>query len=273
VLVQQGLLPSRTHERVRNIVASPLADFAALVRALDSALCANPRMAELSGRFLFGFDDGSGDIAALVPDVLATVARPGAADVAEVVAAMLTEADQFLDARAELPKSNAWRLEDLPYGLAKLAARPVHATPPAPVGVMSADGGHHLAVLVPLGRLRTKQAHALADLAQGGNLHVTPWRSVVVPFVPDPVAAVDVAESVGLGTSAGSRWYGVSSCAGRPGCAKSLADVQADAALAEHVPGVIVHWSGCARRCGRPLNTHVDFVATGSGYERLEESA
>ncbi|MER7579243.1 cobalamin biosynthesis protein CobG [Kitasatospora sp. NPDC097691] len=72
-----GLLPSDTHERVRNIVASPLAgldavpgaDVQAWVRELDARLCASDWAAGLSGKFLFALDDGRGDVAALDADV------------------------------------------------------------------------------------------------------------------------------------------------------------------------------------------------------------
>src|SRR6516225_7706742 len=53
-----GLLPSPTHERVRNIVASPLsgrvdgrADVRDWVRRLDAAIAHEPALAELPGRF------------------------------------------------------------------------------------------------------------------------------------------------------------------------------------------------------------------------------
>ena len=46
----------------------------------------------------------------------------------------------------------------------------------------------------------------------------------------------------------------MSACAGRPGCAKALADVRADAraGLAAGRFTERVHLSGCARRCGPP---------------------
>ena len=61
-----GFLPSPAHDRVRNITASPLAglaghpDLRRLVRSLDRAVRADPRLAELPGRFLFCLDDGTG---------------------------------------------------------------------------------------------------------------------------------------------------------------------------------------------------------------------
>ncbi|MFD9717862.1 cobalamin biosynthesis protein CobG [Streptomyces sp. NPDC059076] len=110
LLGNAGLLPSATHERVRNIVASPLAGLDELselselarqgelgglggngsgrgvrgwLRALDELLCASDRAAALSGRFLFALDDGRGDVDALRADVtlLAThTSGPTAAD-------------------------------------------------------------------------------------------------------------------------------------------------------------------------------------------------
>ena len=64
-------------------------------------------------------------------------------------------------------------------------------------------------------------------------------------------------------------FVGVTACTGRPGCAKALADVRVDA-LAMIASGARVgrpvHWSGCARRCGRPRGEVVDVVATEDGY-------
>jgi precorrin-3B synthase len=70
-----------------------------------------------------------------------------------------------------------------------------------------------------------------------------------------------------LPTEADSRWSGVTACAGRPGCAKSLADVRADAlAATRFVDGLPVHWVGCARGCGSPAGRHVRVEATPGGY-------
>ncbi|MGW2115456.1 precorrin-3B synthase [Streptomyces zhihengii] len=72
------LLPAPAHERIRNVVASPLSgldgrghlDVRPLVRELDTLLCAGARATALSGRFLFALDDGRGDMAELAADVM-----------------------------------------------------------------------------------------------------------------------------------------------------------------------------------------------------------
>ena len=71
-----GLLPSTTHERVRNIVASPLSgrlgghdDIRPWVAALDCGIQSDPVLAGLPGRFLFGIDDGTADVSGMAADV------------------------------------------------------------------------------------------------------------------------------------------------------------------------------------------------------------
>lgn len=290
-----GLLPSWSHERVRNLVASTLSgrdthghlDVRPLVAALDQGLCADPDLAALPGRFLFGVDDGRGDVTALRPDVglfalsAGTVAlllagadsglrfAPGAAP-----AAGLAAARAFLAERSA-QSSEAWRLAELEGAVDRVAARVGGSRsvpaglPPAtrgPVGeVPQRDGRVAVAALVPLGRLASAQVNALVEAA--GEILLTPWRTVVVPDLPPADASRWVARlgSLGLVTDPASPWVGVTACAGRPGCAKALADVRADAA-ATPTTGGPVHWIGCERGCGRPAGRHVQVLATGDGY-------
>jgi precorrin-3B synthase len=358
-LTRAGLLPSLEHDRVRNVLASPLAgldagpDLAPVVRALDAGLCARPRLAELSGRFLFAIDDGRGDVAGLGADVVA-VARAdeasvnglavsgfaargvdpaagrssGGDDQADAIATvMLAFAEAFLDERAAAAPADgptqssathagtAWRIADLPGGpervRAVVAARlgltaastlgaslkqdrvpePAASGPAAglagqvtrPVGIVTghagADGGEGgrpvldggapaVVLLAPLGRLTVAQVGWLADRAGGRAARVTPWRSVVLPDQADATGVLREAAGLGLGVDERSPWLRVTACAGQPGCASALADVQGDAlSLASRWPGRIVHVSGCARRCGRPAATEVDVTATKEGYQ------
>jgi precorrin-3B synthase len=311
---------------VRNVLASPLAgldgrpDLTAIVRALDAALCAQPRLAGLPGRFLFAVDDGRGDMAGLGADVLAEVRADGAvvnglavrsaagrdhagpdhAAAADVATVMLECAGAFLDVRAA-EGGMAWRINDLADGAERVraavaarlgltaapqppAASPVpagsdgSAAPSAcadrpvgpasrPVGIVGPDGTAAV-LLAPLGRLTAAQLTWLADQVGGRPARITPWRSVVLPDLPDAASVIRDAGGLGFGVDAGSPWLRVTACAGRPGCASALADVQADAAaFAARWPERIVHVSGCARHCGRPAATQVDVTATSEGYQ------
>ena len=171
-------------------------------------------------------------------------------------------------------------------GPARVAARlggrtlPVVPVPaPSAVGPVGAavqrDGRTALIGVVPLGRLTADQADLMAS--QAAQVQLTPWRSVVVPDLAEDAvddAAVDLFRT-GMVFDEASPWLQVTTCAGRPGCARSLADVRADAVTAvttRTLPagGARQHWVGCERRCGRPTGDVVDVVATPSGY-RIEE--
>ncbi|MFE7549556.1 cobalamin biosynthesis protein CobG [Streptomyces gardneri] len=341
LLAAAGLLPSPTHERVRNIVASPGAGLDGLggpevqlwARELDALLCAEPWAAALSGRFLFVLDDGRADVAGLGGDVTLVAVEPGTAPEpggaqepgvtpdpsttpepgltpdpsttpepgitqdpsttpepsaarlyvggrawrvagADAPRAALAAAEAFLDA-ARTAGTGAWRVRELPEGCAPdvagaldragIAAEPVPPAdslmvygPPLTPGPL---GPTSLYVLAPLGRLTAAQLRALLPAEE---VRLTPWRgAVVVGAEPsgDRLAALD---SLGLITHPVSPWAGVSACTGRPGCAKSLADVRADAAPGS-TRGLPVHYSGCERRCGHPHGTWVDVVATADG--------
>jgi precorrin-3B synthase len=323
-LTEAGLLPSVDHDRVRNVLASPLAgldrgaDLTGLVRALDAGLCGRPRLAGLPGRFLFAVDDGRGDVAGLSADVTATLTPTGAVVNGLAVPAaclpnafagprpgklpaglrdatkdvMLAFAEAFLDLRAEHGGS-AWRVAELPGGAEQLRDRVLArlglATAEAdaagraasgvrPVGLIRPDEAPDrgarapdlasLVLLAPLGRLTATQLTWVADQLAGAAARVTPWRSMVLPRLPDAAAAIGEAAGLGFGTDGSSPWLRVTACAGRPGCASALADVQADAVgLAERWPGRLVHVSGCARHCGRPAATEIDVTATSEGYQ------
>ncbi|MEV5239634.1 precorrin-3B synthase [Streptomyces cinnamoneus] len=144
--------------------------------------------------------------------------------------------------------------------------------------VTGPDGRCALSVTAPLGRLTAGQWRLLARTAAEagtGELRVTPWRGIVVPGLTRGAAAawLAVLADAGLVTSPISPWHRAGACAGRPGCAKSLTDVRADAAdaLTDARPGgprlLPVYWSGCERRCGHPSDgPWVDVLATADGY-------
>jgi precorrin-3B synthase len=269
-----GLLPSATHERVRNIVASPFGE-ADLVDALDRELCARPGLARLPGRFLFSIGDLGldADVTYAAGRLLLAGRDAGLAVPPErAVPTMLDAAEAFLRLR-----TTEWRIAELADGPARIAAAlggtagEVRQAPPQPrePGVVAQpSGGLAVQALVPLGRLTPEQAHAIAGLA--AEVRFTPWRTVVVRDVADPGAVRHGLAAAGLVTDPRSPWVGVTACTGLPGCARALADVRADAAAwvrARTAPAEVpVHWSGCERRCGLPRGRVRQMVATATGY-------
>ncbi|WP_448625681.1 precorrin-3B synthase [Geodermatophilus sp. URMC 64] len=300
-LAAAGLLPSATHERVRNVLASTLsgraggrADVRPWVDAFDGGLRADPALADLPGRFLATLDDGRGDVSGLGGDVgllaladgsvalLLGGADSGLRALSDDAVDLLLAATRAFRAERAAQGGTAWRLAELDDGRTRVAARlqapdgdrvEVPAAPVVgPVGAETqVDGRIALIGVLPLGRLGADLAELLARLAP--EVQVTPWRSVVVPDLAEDAvddAAVDL-HRTGMVFDAGSPWLQVSACAGRPGCAKSLADVRADATAAVATGtlpagGARQHWAGCERRCGRPRGDVVDVVATGAGY-------
>ncbi|MGW1233196.1 cobalamin biosynthesis protein CobG [Streptomyces californicus] len=149
---------------------------------------------------------------------------------------------------------------------------PAHTAAPANPPQAPPASAAALAVDVPLGRLTPGQWRLLTATARryGGELRLTPWRGIVVP---GPFTGAEAADALGalaaagLITSPDSPWTGVGACIGRPGCAKSLADVRAEAGAALGPAGRLpVYWSGCERRCGHPHGEWIDVVATPDGH-------
>ncbi|MER6943094.1 precorrin-3B synthase [Nonomuraea sp. NPDC000554] len=245
-----GLLPSPTHERVRNIVASPLVD-RELIIDLDRALCARPELAELPGRFLFALGETglAADVALMEGRLLLAGRETG---LPGTVAGMLDTAEVFLRLR-----STEWRISELgPARIAEALGTKLGTTWP---GTPPSTRPGPSQALIPLGRLSPRQLLALAEAAE--EVRFTPWRTVVLPRVPD-----------GFIADPDSPWVGVTACVGSPGCAKSLADVRADAArwVHERHTDRPVHWAGCERLCGLPPGPVVQMVATPGGYQERQ---
>jgi precorrin-3B synthase len=283
-LYDAGLLPSITHERVRNILASPLSgldsesryDVLPVAAAVDRALCGRSGLAELPGRFLFALDDGRGDLTGMRADVtvqavdehaalLSLGSRAAWVSWGDAPGLMIAAAEAFLAER----DAEEWRIAELEDGADRILARlGWQATEKLNTTTTTVEAGPHgsaLVAAVPLGSLTQEQAAVLTEVVD--EIRITPWRSVVLPgLAHDPGARL---VEVGLVTKADSPWNGVTACAGQPGCAKALADVRADAwRVTPRLPrhGRPMHWSGCERRCGKPAGEFVDVLATGGGY-------
>ncbi|WP_435742285.1 nitrite reductase [Nocardioides sp. SYSU DS0663] len=197
-----GLLPSRTHELVRNVLVSPATglaggrtDLRPLAAELDRRLCADPALAALPGRFLLVLDDGRGDLAdrpcdlgLVALDATTAQLRVGAGwgpvvHLAGAPAALLGLAHAFLAARGTGPEA-AWHVTELEHPLDHPLAQPAAADPraavrtdPLPYG----EGPAGLHVPAPGGVLDGAAVADLVELAGERELVVTPWRGVLVP--------------------------------------------------------------------------------------------
>ena len=308
-LATAGLLPHPGHDRVRNIMCSPLtglaggrADLRPALAALDAAIGRAPDLAVLPGPFLIALDDGRGDLGITRADLAAIAVgddrvRIWAGGVqgpelplAAAVPFLFGLARRFVDLG-----STAWHVRELPGGGRRFLA----LTDPAdhagdagpatdaaassaadrtPLGMLGQQNGRMIAsVLVPLGRLSGAQVDALADAASAGQgrLIVTPWRGMLVPDLPSPAALTGLTGH-GLIADDGSGWRGVTACPGIR-CARGAGDTDGPArqvaARSSRSTLLPVHVVACPRGCGQPSGRHVLAMITRSGVEiRCEET-
>ena len=126
---------------------------------------------------------------------------------------------------------------------------------------------------VPLGRLTPQDMRALADIAtdaNGGQIRLTPWQSVLLPDVAADRAAgiLDSLNALGFASEPGDPLASMIACSGSTGCASALADTQADGArlgqLLEN-RAMPVHLTGCAKSCASIRPAPATLVAVQPG--------
>lgn len=190
-----GLLPTRTHELVRNVMASPQtglaggrADLRAVAGELDDRLCADPDLAALPGRFLFVLDDGRGDLVARSCD-LGLVAldstwaqlRTGSGwgpvvPIVEAAARIAELAHEFVVRRGSGPAA-PWHVSELAEPIVASDRDPRLPEPAGPLPFGAVPGGRHVEV-ADAGLDRRDIDELTASVA---HVIVTPWRGVLVP--------------------------------------------------------------------------------------------
>ncbi len=274
---ESGFLPSQTHERVRNILASPLTgisggrtDVRPLIASLDSGLNAEPRLASLPSRFLFALDDGRGDVTGMPFDLgyqavdhhhgwvlLGGAGRGLCVSARDAVPTLLELAHRFLTASQEF--DHVWHVRDLadwattvPGVRAVKLSRGMTATP---LGAVAGAAS----VQVPLAMLTPAQSSTV-EVCATGSVVITPSRGLVLS---EAARRLPELAAVGLIDNPASPWSAISACVGAPSCASSLISTRAYAtALAQSgSPLQRTHISGCERRCGAPAGDHRDLVA------------
>lgn len=287
-----GLLPSRAHDRARNIVANPLAGLdggpalRSLVHRLDLLLRRDATLAALPGRFLFALDSVS------APDSLFTAQRrPAVDDVTRVPPPWGGLAGCDLGLRvggqgASMIIAGRQTGIEVPLSHAgQVLRRTARAAVAAGIGtdiqriVELPDGGAAL-VAAQGGLLGDRIAGAPARLSLGsrhsavvvaaplGRLTSRQVRLLGRWLAPAEVVRLAAAGRVVVPTRSPEQALASLAAAGLlvgddaplagvtacsgMSCARSLADVRAWAAPVAGHPAV--HWAGCPRGCGRPAD-------------------
>ena len=293
LLSQAGLAPSATHDRARNILASPLAGRLAghgpvgsLVPRLEAELLSRSSLSGLSGRFLFGLDDGAGDIARRRPDLGARWHRTGSLEllVAGDTAGVYCGVDSIAEILADLAEhfvsipEHGWRLAPgTDQHRSVLAAARLHERtvedpadvagagenagdehplpePHPPVGwIESPDGSVSLLAVTELAIIDHRLAEFLGAIDT--DTTISPDRVLGIHGLSEGQAeqVVRVLAPMGLIFDANSPWVHATACIGSSGCSKSHADVHGDIRAAANdlrLDPLAQHWVGCDRACG-----------------------
>ncbi|WP_028463188.1 precorrin-3B synthase [Nocardia sp. 348MFTsu5.1] len=299
LILDAGLIPSPSHERVRNLQLSALTgrrggllDARPVLAEFDRRLQSDAALAKLPARILFGVDDGRGDILTQGPDIGVLAIDDQSFDVvvggkptgrqvtaADAPAVMIDLAHAFLADR-----NDEWRVPDLAGRAAidgVLAGLPVtdeysRSQPGAEprVGWLAQDDENLVALgsVVPHGRIPARVGEFLAAIER--DIYLTPRKEILIVDLSEGMAdtVLRVMAPMGLIFDENSPWTRITDCTGSPGCDKSHTDVRGD--LDRHLGAVDVaiddreHWVGCERGCGSPHEDHIRVEATPTGYTR-----
>lgn len=135
---------------------------------------------------------------------------------------------------------------------------------------------YYLGIKPPLGRFRPPLLRTIITLARRTlsttGLKVTPWQSLIFPQCHHHEAK-DLARAChdsGLAVDLADAYANIMCCAGAPGCAAALANVQADAhklaAALRHEARTVIHLVACPKSCTATHAKPVTLLATQPGF-------
>ncbi len=240
-----GFLPSPLHDRVRNLVASPIAgldgeeliDPRPLIRELDRRLRAETVFANLHPKFSFAIHGGPRRFSPEVDDLSLEAVMLGAAPhfhlciggassgfavrSEDAVHCMLAAAKMCigLAKQSRLPVRGK-NFAASPGGMEGVAGALSHLLAPsalspssrfeeALLGAYPTPQPDRVSIIpsVALGRLTAEQAHCVADAAErwDGDLRLAPWRGVVLGSIPKSAADDVIGRLLAAGLSCDGR--------------------------------------------------------------------
>jgi precorrin-3B synthase len=306
-------------EAVRNVLVSPFAglggrgDAQRAATALEATLAANKDLHALPGKFGFLIDDGSGLLAGVPADVRFDWTggkRPFAIRIGghanEAIFLGLCKGDDIPDiasrlARAflrlgsqltEPPRRMRGLIESCGAGaiagLAGLRLGPPRKSgaieEPCPVGLLRVNERYCFGVGAAFGRLDAYMLDAAARAAEifgTGEIRLTPWRALIVPFVQAEEAGAIRAYFAAHNfiVDRGDARLAIAACGGASTCEHGTTDTRSDAlalmpfARSLCMTGVTLHVSGCAKGCARQAATPVTLIAHAGRYDLVVDGA
>jgi precorrin-3B synthase len=300
--LQELALLGSGREQISDVILSPLAGLdatasingRALAQALETALLRQAEFQSLPDKFCFSIDEGGrlgldnipadirligveGHVLIAVDDGKAMIPL-AITEEASSTAAATALAGAFLSLRENTP---AKRMVDLVrlLGAEAIAQRagfePISSLPARPVRVTRIEdviGVHQgfLGIAAPFGRLSREQMTRIAEVASQG-LHVTPWRSLLLPGVGAEVCTA--LERAGLMISVADPRLAIVACPGRPACASAQIDTRHVAEkfapfLYAYAPDTVaLHISGCSKSCAHGAAAPLVIVGRDSTYD------
>ncbi len=140
---------------------------------------------------------------------------------------------------------------------------------------------YYIGVILPLGRLETRQMRGLADLATkygSDTIRLTPWQNLLITDIPQRWVADITSEiaKLGLDCSPNNINSALVACSGKKGCVASATDTKSHAlALAEYLRTrvtlnrpVNIHVSGCHKSCAQ--HSKSDIALLGVNLEQSD---
>ncbi|NMF59216.1 precorrin-3B synthase [Pseudanabaena yagii] len=144
------------------------------------------------------------------------------------------------------------------------------------------SGLFYIGVVIPLGRLTSRQLQGLAKLAKqygGGALRLTPWQNLLITDIAEADLEQVTQEILNLGLyiSAHHPYAAIAACSGYKGCKSAFTDTQADAkAIASHLEKCIqldypinLHVSGCDKSCAQHHVSDIAIVGQASATYKV----
>jgi ferredoxin-nitrite reductase len=136
-------------------------------------------------------------------------------------------------------------------------------------------GRNYIGVVIPVGRMHTRQMRRLAELAQNygsGSVRLTPWQNLLIPDVPDGFVETVKRNLVRMGFhhSATTIAGGLIACTGNAGCKWAATNTKAQAVELAHYlekrvkldRPINIHLTGCPNSCAQHYMGDIGLLGT-----------